>query len=132
MSYLVDTVVPSADGSYYRVQGTIRRLLRPGETVSTSGSPRKSSGSSKATKVPATAADLPTCTEIGTGVLVQCVPEGKKLRARVVSDGYNPDWNIRFPRSVRELGVLYVCDEVVEASAGGSYVAMGEVKRLIQ
>ena len=40
--------------------------------------------------------------------------------------------NIRFPRSIRELGVLYVCDEVVEASAGGSYVATGEIKRLIQ
>ena len=40
--------------------------------------------------------------------------------------------NIRFPRSIRELGVLYVCDEVVEASAGGSYIAQGEVKRLIQ
>ena len=23
--------------------------------------------------------------------------------------------NIRFPRSIRELGILYVCDEVVEA-----------------
>ncbi|HNN97608.1 MAG TPA: hypothetical protein PKI03_35315 [Pseudomonadota bacterium] len=41
-------------------------------------------------------------------------------------------WNIRFPRSIRELGVLYVCDEVVEASGGGSYVATGEIKRLIQ
>ena len=40
--------------------------------------------------------------------------------------------NIRFPRSIRELGILYVCDEVVEASAGGSYVATGEIKRLIQ
>ena len=131
MTYLVDQVVPSADGSFYRVQGTIRRLLKPGETVGKS-SARKSSAGGKAAKTPATAADLPTCTEIGTGVLVQCVPEGKKLRARVVSDGFNPDWNIRFPRSIRELGILYVCDEVVEASAGGSYIAQGEVKRLIQ
>ena len=131
VTYLVDQVIPSHDGSFYRVQGTIRRLLRPGETVTKSGGTRKAS-SSKAAKVPATAADLPTCTEIGTGVLVQCVPEGKKLRARVVSDGYNPNWNIRFPRSIRELGILYVCDEVVEASAGGSYVATGEIKRLIQ
>ena len=65
-------------------------------------------------------------------MLVQCVPEGKKLRARVVSDGFNPNYNIRFPRSIRELGVLYVCDEVVEATGGGSYVAGGEIKRLIQ
>ena len=97
VSYLVEKVVPSADGSFYRVQGTIRRLLRPGETVAAKGTARKAASTAKAAKTPATAADLPTCTEIGSGVLVQCVPEGKKLRARVVSDGYNPDWNIRFP-----------------------------------
>lgn len=135
VSYLVDQVVASADGSFYRVQGNIRRLLRPGETVSSSGGGSRrssSSTSSKPAKTPATAADLPTCTEIGTGVLVQCVPEGKKLRARVVSDGFNPNYNIRFPRSIRELNVLYVCDTVVEAAGGGSYIAGGEVKRLIQ
>ncbi|MRG92961.1 VWA domain-containing protein [Polyangium spumosum] len=134
VTYLVESIVPSADGSFYRAQGWIKRLLRPGETVSVSsgGSSRRSSSSSKAAKTPATAADLPTCTEIGDGVLVQCVPEGKKLRARVVSDGYNPNYNIRFPRSIRELGVLYVCDEVVEAGGGGSYIAQGEIKRLIQ
>lgn len=135
VSYLVDQVVTSTDGSFYRVGGEIRRLLRPGETVSSSsgGSRRaSSSAASKPAKTPATAADLPTCTEIGTGVLVQCVPEGKKLRARVVSDGFNPNWNIRFPRSIRELNVLYVCESVVEASGGGSYVAGGDVKRLIQ
>jgi Ca-activated chloride channel homolog len=134
VTYLVENVIGSNDGSFYRAAGWIKRLLRPGETVvaSSGGSSRRASTASKAAKTPATAADLPTCTEIGDGVLVQCVPEGKKLRARVVSDGFNPNWNIRFPRSIRELGVLYVCDEVVEASGGGSYVAGGEVKRLIQ
>jgi Ca-activated chloride channel homolog len=34
----------------------------------------------------------------GDGVL----KDGSKLRARVVADGYEPDWNMRFPRSVRE------------------------------
>jgi Ca-activated chloride channel family protein len=134
VSYLVDQIVPSADGSFYRAQGNIRRLLRPGETVAPAGGARRvsSSSPSKAAKTPATAADLPTCTDIGSGILVQCVPEGKKLRARVVTDGFNPNWNIRFPRSIRELGVLYVCESVVEASGGGSYVASGEIKRLIQ
>jgi Ca-activated chloride channel family protein len=132
VSYLVEQVVPSSDGSYYRVQGKIQRLLRPGETVSSGRAGTRSTASSKPAKTPKTAADLPTCTEIGTGVLVQCVQEGSKLRARVVTDGFNPDWNIRFPRSVRELGILYVCDAVVEAAGGGSYVAQGEVKRLIQ
>ncbi len=135
VSYLVDQIVESSDGSFYRAQGNIRRLLRPGETVAPAGGARRvssSSSSSKPAKTPATAADLPTCTDIGSGILVQCVPEGKKLRARVVTDGFNPNWNIRFPRSIRELGVLYVCESVVEASGGGSYVASGEIKRLIQ
>ena len=68
MTYLVDQVLPSSDGSFYRVQGKIRRLLLPGETAAAAkGSSRRASTSTKATKTPATAADLPTCTEIGTG-----------------------------------------------------------------
>jgi Ca-activated chloride channel family protein len=46
VSYLVDQVVPSADGGFYRVQGNIRRLLRPGETVATAG------GGSRRSSVP--------------------------------------------------------------------------------
>ncbi len=42
-----------------------------------------------------TAADLETTDSIGNGVLIQCVAEGKKLRARIVSDGYNLDYNIQ-------------------------------------
>jgi Ca-activated chloride channel homolog len=136
VSYLAEQVVTSADGSFYRAQGAIKRLLRPGETVTPA---RSSGGGAAATakaaapaKAAKTAADLPTTTEVGTGVIVQCVQEGSKLRARVVSDGYDPNWNIRFPRSIRELNVLYVCDQVVEAGGGGSYIAQGEIKRLIQ
>jgi Ca-activated chloride channel family protein len=132
VTYLVDKVNPSADGGFYRVEGAIKRLLRPGEQVK----PARSSGGSSATpkpfKAPATAAGLPTTTEVGTGVIIQCVAEGSKLRARVVSDGYDPNWNIRFPRSIRELGVLYVVDQVTVVSGGGQYSAMGEIKRLIQ
>ena len=133
VTYLVDRVTSSSDGGFYRVEGTIRRLLRPGEHV-TPG--RASGGSSPAAarpfKAPATAAGLPTTTEVGTGVIVQCVAEGSKLRARVVSDGFDPGWNIRFPRSIRELGVLYVCEQVNVVSGGSQYAAAGEIKRLIQ
>jgi Ca-activated chloride channel homolog len=133
VTYLVDRVVPSSDGGFYRVEGAIKRLLRPGEVVK----PARSSGGGstaavKPFKAPATAAGLPTTTEVGTGVIIQCVAEGSKLRARVVSDGYDPNWNIRFPRSIRELGVLYVVDQVTTVSGGGQYSAMGEIKRLIQ
>jgi Ca-activated chloride channel homolog len=112
VSYLVGKVVPSADGGFYRVEGAIRRLLRPGEQVKPKSAPSSAAAPAKPAKIAATAAGLPTTTEVGTGVIVQCVQEGSKLRARVVSDGYDPNWNIRFPRSIRELGVLYVCEQV--------------------
>jgi Ca-activated chloride channel homolog len=69
---------------------------------------------------------------VGDGILVQCVKDGSKLRARVVADSYEPDWNMRFPRSIREEGVLYVVDEVKTAPDGKSYIACGEIKRFVQ
>lgn len=83
-------------------------------------------------KVTCTAADLETTDTIGDGVLVQCVKDKSKLRVRVVSDGYNPDWNMRFPKSIREEGMLYVVDDVKESSSGGFYWAYGKIKRFIQ
>ena len=94
------------------------------------GSTRKKSG--KASTVSCTAADLPTTNAVGDGILVQCVQEKSKLRARVVSDGYDPNFNMRFPRSIREVGVLYVVDEVILGPGGNSYIACGDIKRLIQ
>jgi Ca-activated chloride channel homolog len=132
--YIVEKLELTA-GGFYRVEGTISRLTKPGEvdifaTSSRSGATSRSTG--KAATGAATAADLPTTDAIGDGVLVQCVKDGSKLRARVVADGYEPDWNMRFPRSVREEGMLYVVDEIKTAADGKSYIACGEVKRFIQ
>ena len=69
---------------------------------------------------------------MGDGVLLQCLKDGKKLRIRVVSDGYSPVYNIRFPRSIREEGALYVVDEVEEVASGGSYIAYGKIRRFVQ
>jgi Ca-activated chloride channel family protein len=92
-----------------------------------------SSGASAAvTKAAKTAADLETTDSASGGILVQCVKDGAKLRARVVQDGYEPDWNMRFPRSIREEGLLYVVDEVNTAPDGKSYIAAGAVKRFVQ
>ncbi len=131
--YIVEKLELSSDGSFYRVQGTISRLTKPGEVdifANYHRSPRASTG--KAAKAPATAADLPTTDSVGDGVLVQCVKDGSKLRARVVADGYEPNWNMRFPRSIREEGMLYVVDEIKTAPDGKSYIACGEVKRFVQ
>jgi Ca-activated chloride channel family protein len=131
--YVVEALEPSSDGSFYRVRGNITRLTRPGE-ADIFAAPRQSRSTStgKASKGPASAADLPTTDAIKDGILVQCVKDGSKLRARVVSDGYEPNWNMRFPRSVREEGMLYVVDEIKIAPDGKSYIACGEIKRFVQ
>jgi Ca-activated chloride channel homolog len=131
--YRVDGLESSVDGSFYRVIGKISRLLRPGESDTFSAPTRSGPRSSgKAATGPASAADLPTTDTVGTGVLVQCVKDGSKLRARVVSDGYDPNFNMRFPRSVREDGMLYVVDDVQTGPDGKSYIACGTVKRFVQ
>lgn len=138
--YVVGGLETSADGSFYRVTGEIRRVVRSGEedplqglSVGGGGQGRtRSSASSGVTKAAKTATDLETTDTSSGGILVQCVKEGSKLRARVVQDGYEPDWNMRFPRSIREDGLLYVVDEVNTAPDGKSYIASGEIRRLVQ
>jgi Ca-activated chloride channel homolog len=123
-----------SNGGFYRVEGKISRLTKPGEVdiFAAGKNYSRSVATGKASKGTATAADLPTTDTVGDGVLVQCVKDGSKLRARVVADGYEPDWNMRFPRSVREEGMLYVVDEIKTAPDGKSYIACGEVKRFVQ
>ncbi|MBD2500131.1 vWA domain-containing protein [Anabaena azotica] len=131
--YVVEGVELSNDGSFYRVVGKISRFAKPGE-ADIFAAPRQSRSVStgKAAKAPATAADLVTTDRVDNGVLVQCVKDGSKLRARVVSDGYEPDWNMRFPRSIREEGMLYVVEEIKTAPDGKSYIACGDIKRFVQ
>ncbi|MBE8988008.1 vWA domain-containing protein [Nostoc sp. LEGE 12450] len=131
--YVVEGLELSSEGTFYRVRGNITRFAQPGE-ADIFVAPRQSNiaYTGKASKGPASSADLPTTDVVKDGILVQCVKDGSKLRARVVSDGYEPDWNMRFPRSVREEGMLYVVDEVKTAPDGKSYIACGEIKRFVQ
>jgi Ca-activated chloride channel homolog len=131
--YVVEGLELSSDATFYRVRGNITRFAQPGE-ADIFVAPRQlyQTNTGKASKGPASAADLPTTDSVGDSILVQCVKDGSKLRARVVSDGYEPDWNMRFPRSVREEGMLYVVDEVKTAPDGKSYIACGEIKRFVQ
>lgn len=137
--YIVDALETSADGSFYRVNGEIKRIVRAGEadplqhlSIGGRSSARRQVGSGATVKAAKTAADLEETGDVGSGILVQCVKDGSKLRARVVQDGYEPDWNMRFPRSVREEGMLYVVDEVDTAPDGKSYIAKGDIKRFVQ
>lgn len=132
--YVVESLETSKDGSFYRAAGKITRLAVAGQpdVWSAPQRSRSSSSSAKASKAPPSAADLPTTDSVGDKILVQCVKDGSKLRARVVSDGYEPDWNMRFPRSIREEGMLYVVDEVKTGPDGHSYIACGDIKRFVQ
>ena len=133
--YVVDDLRLSTDGAFYHAGGQIKRLVRPGDEnrYANAGRAAVRSAAPAASKVSArTAADLETTSAVGTGVLVQCLKDGSKLRARVVSDGYDPNFNMRFPRDIREEGTLYVVDEVIEPAGGGQYIACGKIKRFVQ
>ena len=56
------------------------------------------------------ARDLDPVRAVDSGVELACYREGGKLRMRVVSDGYNPTFNVQFPRTIREEGVHYVVE----------------------
>jgi Ca-activated chloride channel homolog len=131
VTYTVEEIRLSADQSFYRASGTIKRLVRPGEEIVQNGS-SASTRSRKAANAIGSSADLETTSAVGTGVLIHCIKDKSKLRARVVSDGYNPDYNIRFPRNIREEGMLYVVDSVEEVASGGSYIAYGKIRRFVQ
>jgi outer membrane protein assembly factor BamB len=65
------------------------------------------------------------------GVIVQCIQEGSELRIRVVSSGYKPDWNVQFPKDLRQAGARYLVESIRESSRGGFYRAYGDIKRII-
>jgi Ca-activated chloride channel homolog len=134
VKYVVDEIELSTDGTFYRANSKIRLLLLPGEERRrTTTSYQTHSGTKKsAANAIGSAADLPTIDSVGNGVLIQCVKDKGKLRARVVSDGYNPNFNMRFPRNIREEGMLFVVDSVEEIASGGSYIAYGKIHRLVQ
>jgi predicted DNA-binding WGR domain protein len=74
--------------------------------------------------------ELEATSEVGEGVVVECVKEGSKLRMRVVSPGYQSAWNVQFPRNLRVEGGRFVVDSVLEASRGGFYRAHGNIRKL--
>jgi hypothetical protein len=74
---------------------------------------------------------LETTTNITAGVIVECFRQGSKLRIRVVSPNYHPDWKVQFPRDIREEGQRYWVQEVRESANGGFYRVYGDIKKLV-
>jgi hypothetical protein len=58
-------------------------------------------------------------------VVIECVKEGPKVRARVVSAGYDGNKNVQFPRDIRAAGKRFVVDLVVDA--GSFYRVKGNI-----
>jgi hypothetical protein len=87
-------------------------------------------------KAPNPAAVLPSTTlettsNTSQGVIVECFREGSQLRVRVVSPGYDPKWNVQFPKNIRTEGDRYLVDEVRESARGGFYRTFGNIQRLV-
>ena len=74
---------------------------------------------------------LATTSDSSQGVMVECFQDGSKLRIKVVSPGYNSDWNVQFPRNIREAGATYIVEEIKASARGGFYRAYGEIKKLV-
>jgi len=43
---------------------------------------------------------------------------------------YHATWHCQFPKDIREAGARYVVDAVREATQGGFYRTLGEIRRL--
>lgn len=74
---------------------------------------------------------IETTSDASSGIVVECLKIGGKLRVRPVSEGYNSSWNVQFPKNIREEGARFVVEELREASRGGFYRAFGEIKKLV-
>ena len=64
------------------------------------------------------------------GVILQCISINSILRIRVISDGYHKDWNVQFPKDIREEGAKYVVDEIQESKNKVFYRVIGDIKKL--
>ena len=73
---------------------------------------------------------LETTSDTSKGVVVECRKSQGRIRVHVVSEGYNKTWFCQFPKDIREEGARYVVDQVREATQGGFYRVVGDIKRL--
>ncbi|ALF56522.1 molybdenum metabolism regulator [Nostoc piscinale CENA21] len=73
---------------------------------------------------------LETTTDTSNGVIVECFQDGSKLRVRVISPGYNSNWNVQFPKDIRQAGDRYLVQEIRESARGGFYRVYGDIKKI--
>jgi hypothetical protein len=109
----------------------VYRCERRGHSKGASGrsSEAKSIKAPPVQEVPTT--QLETTSDTSKGVIVECIKDGSKIRARVISPGFKKTYNCQFPRNIREAGAKFIVDEVREVSGGGFYRVLGNIKRLV-
>jgi predicted DNA-binding WGR domain protein len=73
---------------------------------------------------------LEQATNTTGGVMLHCVKEASHLRIRILSEGYEPTWNVQFPNELRREGAKYWVSEVRESSRGGFYRVYGDIKSI--
>lgn len=76
----------------------------------------------------APAETLTTVTSVSGGVLLKAVKDGSKIRIRPDDSRFHKNWNVQFPRNLRELGGQYVVDDLEDA--GGFYRVVGDIRKL--
>lgn len=74
---------------------------------------------------------LETVSDASTGVILECFRTNGKLRMRVVSPGYNPEWMVQFPRNLRQEGCRYLVQVVQPAKQGNFYRVHGDIQKLV-
>ncbi|MFM7578086.1 MAG: hypothetical protein ACKO5Q_14250, partial [Microcystaceae cyanobacterium] len=82
------------------------------------------------TTVTAPRQDLEKIHQAESGILLECFRQGQRLRVRVLSPGYHPDWMVQFPRNLRQEGDRYLVESLHESSQG-FYRIQGDIKRLV-
>jgi hypothetical protein len=92
--------------------------------------PGKRAAAHKLSSIAVSARTVDEVTDAGAGVVLECVAEGERLRVYVRSPGYHATWHCQFPKDIREAGARYVVDAVREATQGGFYRTLGEIRRL--
>ncbi|MFJ2778680.1 MULTISPECIES: WGR domain-containing protein [unclassified Kitasatospora] len=87
-------------------------------------------GSSWAAVTPGAEVEVVTAGS-ATGIEVECVQEGGRLRVRVVSPGFDASRRVQFPKDIRVAGARYLVAEVLASGGGGFYRVRGDIKRLL-
>jgi predicted DNA-binding WGR domain protein len=70
---------------------------------------------------------------VSGGATVECYHDAaqNRLRVRPVGGSFHKDWNVQFPRGLRQAGARFWVERLVESERGGFYRVQGDIKRIV-